>query len=94
MTVTDFTRLNTVEALCAVYDGWLADKGYEPQSADELHYDLLGQDPRPENDLLWLAGFINQWDIVMDLKNDLNRKRTDGNDLYLGRRELGPQPDL
>jgi hypothetical protein len=64
MVKTDFKSLTTVKALCAAYDDWLAKRGYEPQSADELQYELLCRNPRPKEDLLWLDSFIKQWEAV------------------------------
>lgn len=59
-----YAGLDTLEALTDVYTRWLTAHSRPAMSADELYYELLGEDPAPENQLTWLAGFINRWEQV------------------------------
>lgn len=46
------------------YGKWLEARNYQSLSADELLYELLGQEPRPAEDIRWLEDFIARWDRV------------------------------
>jgi hypothetical protein len=60
----DFAGLKTLDALTEVYGRWLRANSRPALSADELYYELLGHDPEPRNELLWLAGFIKKWEDI------------------------------
>jgi hypothetical protein len=51
-----------IEDLIEEYTLWLKAKGYPQLSADELHYELIGYEPRPEEDIKWLESFIQRWE--------------------------------
>lgn len=58
-------KLKTEAQLCAAYEAWCDKRGYEPISADELHYELVGREKRPTIDIEWLEEFMQQWEQVV-----------------------------
>jgi len=54
------------------YTTWLAERGYQPMTADELSRQIQGDKPRDQfaadklSDVQWLDGFIREWNDAAD----------------------------
>ena len=68
-----FAGLTDLGSLTDLYGNWLKAHSRPEMSADELYYDLLGIEPRPENELLWLAGFIKKWEDIANPEVTIGR---------------------
>ena len=58
--------MTSTSALHRKYTTWLAERGYQPMSADELSLQIQGTQPREQlaadklADVQWLDGFIRE----------------------------------
>ena len=64
--------MTNTSALHRKYTAWLAERGYQPMTADELSRQIQGNQPRsslPADklvDVQWLDGFIREWNDAAD----------------------------
>ena len=64
--------MTSTSALHRKYTTWLAERGYQPMSADQLSLQIQGDQPREQlaadklADVQWLDGFIREWNAASD----------------------------
>ena len=64
--------MTSTSALHRKYTTWLAERGYQPMTADQLSLQIQGNQPRSSlpadkfADVQWLDEFIREWNAAAD----------------------------